>query len=255
MTGVRGQPPPPTTKLAIFFRGGFQSQILLNATGYATGEKWLLYEAQIRYGLRIYGVEDRFDVLEFQVVGVNAIDPQSQLSSTTYCRLFAQAACEDTIRTLLRVIGEFGMQHFSGILILCNSQGRKSECSTRLANVFTCLKDTTFVWTREPQRHCHFTHSIPRLSHKTSCMKQSTSSPETGRLKLPCLQAIPQSTKYFSHEKVMTVVRQLVSIPSARQSRPGWAISSTRAQGIREPISTSACLFAVQMPGHGSRHS
>ncbi|KAM5341975.1 hypothetical protein ACJ41O_015006 [Fusarium nematophilum] len=113
VTGVRGQPPSPTTKLAIFFRGGYQSQLLVNATGYATAEKWTLYEAQILSGLRKLDVIDSFSALEFQVVGINEPNPASQLRSTTYCRVFAQAKSEETLRALLKVVGEFGMQHFS----------------------------------------------------------------------------------------------------------------------------------------------
>jgi hypothetical protein len=67
LSGVRGHPPPPTTKLAIFYRGGFESQLLLNATGYATAEKWQLYEKQLRYGLNAAGIsESAFQLLDFQ---------------------------------------------------------------------------------------------------------------------------------------------------------------------------------------------
>ena len=64
--GIRGAPPPPTTKLAIFYRDGYQSEILVNATGYATTEKWDLYERMMRFGLKRRGILDKFDVLEFQ---------------------------------------------------------------------------------------------------------------------------------------------------------------------------------------------
>lgn len=67
LSGVVGKPPPPTTKLAIFYRGGYESQILLNATGYGTDKKWELYERQIKFGLKQAGYLDKFDVLEFQV--------------------------------------------------------------------------------------------------------------------------------------------------------------------------------------------
>jgi hypothetical protein len=67
VSGAKGHPPPPTTKLAIFYRGGFECQLLLNATGYATAEKWRLYETQIRYGLKAAGApESAFQLLDFQ---------------------------------------------------------------------------------------------------------------------------------------------------------------------------------------------
>jgi hypothetical protein len=129
VTGIRGQPPPPTTKLAIFYRGGYQSQFLANACGYATDEKWALYEAQIRYGLKKRSILDDFEVLEFQVVGIKETDPSSQLRSTTYCRIFSQATSEATILGLLKTLGEFGMQHFSGTVKLKSSVTKFGFCS------------------------------------------------------------------------------------------------------------------------------
>lgn len=67
LSGVKGHPPPPTTKLAIFYHGGFEAQFLLNATGYATAEKWQFCEKQIRYGLKVAAVpESAFQLLDFQ---------------------------------------------------------------------------------------------------------------------------------------------------------------------------------------------
>lgn len=62
-----GKPPPPTTKLAIFYRGGYQSQILFNATGYGTNEKWQLLEKQIRQSRKASKFIPDLDVLEFQM--------------------------------------------------------------------------------------------------------------------------------------------------------------------------------------------
>ncbi|EPS37536.1 hypothetical protein H072_8753 [Dactylellina haptotyla CBS 200.50] len=112
--GIVGAPPPPTTKLAIFYRGGYQSELLLNATGYATKEKWDLYEETIKFGLKKRGVLDKFDILEFQRVGVPQYNPRSQLSSTTYLRIFAEASTPVPNGQLLQTMQEFAMQHFSG---------------------------------------------------------------------------------------------------------------------------------------------
>ncbi|OMP82118.1 hypothetical protein BK809_0006428 [Diplodia seriata] len=114
VSGIRGAPPPPTTKLAIFYRGGYQSELLINACGYATAEKFKLYEKVIRNGLRKHGVLDQFDVLEFQVIGTPEENPRSQLRSTTYLRIFAQASRPDLISTIPRIVSEYAMQQFSG---------------------------------------------------------------------------------------------------------------------------------------------
>jgi hypothetical protein len=67
LTGVKGSPPPPTTKLGVFYHGGYQCQLLLNATGYGTWKKWELLEKQVRFVLDKNGVLDKFDTLDFQV--------------------------------------------------------------------------------------------------------------------------------------------------------------------------------------------
>jgi hypothetical protein len=42
VSGVKGHPPPSTTKLAVFYKGGWQCELLVNATGYATKKKFEL---------------------------------------------------------------------------------------------------------------------------------------------------------------------------------------------------------------------
>nr|KMM68227.1 hypothetical protein CPAG_04558 [Coccidioides posadasii RMSCC 3488] len=85
VSGVKGAPPPPTTKLAIFYRGGYEGQLLVNATGYGTDKKWELFEKQVRFGLQKSGYGDKFQFLEFQI-----------------------------IMAVPKAMQEFTMQHFSG---------------------------------------------------------------------------------------------------------------------------------------------
>ena len=110
VTGITGAPPPPTTKLAAFYRGGYQSQLLLNATGYDTREKYMLQERQIRHNLKQYGLENALDVLEFQWLGQPAPNPRTQKASTTYLRMFAQATKSESLVGLLKAWNDFGMQ-------------------------------------------------------------------------------------------------------------------------------------------------
>lgn len=67
VSGVTGGPPPPTTKAAIFYNGGYQSQIIVNATGYGTDKKWILFERQLRRQIKLHGIGDKFELLEFQM--------------------------------------------------------------------------------------------------------------------------------------------------------------------------------------------
>nr|UWK20094.1 duf1446 domain containing protein [Trichoderma rubi] len=91
VSGVKGYPPPPTTKLAIFYKGGFQCEHLVNASGYATDHKWDVQELQLKDTLQEWGILDKLDVLEFQRIGTPMKDPDSQFASTTYMRIFAQS--------------------------------------------------------------------------------------------------------------------------------------------------------------------
>lgn len=120
--------------MAIFYRGGFQCQLLLNGTGYGTKEKWTLLEKQIRRDLGNKGFLDKFVDLQFQVytsslckkndrllhlltassVGVPEPNPSSQLASTTYCRIFAEALHEKTIMSVLGSFSDLALRHFSG---------------------------------------------------------------------------------------------------------------------------------------------
>lgn len=64
--GIKGGPPPPTTKLAIFYQGGYESQMLFNAAGYAVDHKFRLWKQQLLYIFQKNNLLDKFDVLEFQ---------------------------------------------------------------------------------------------------------------------------------------------------------------------------------------------
>lgn len=114
VSGIKGAPPPPTTKLAVFYRGGFESQLLLNATGYGTAEKYALQEKQIRYNLKRMGLEGALDILEFQTIGQPSPDARTQKASTTYLRVIAQAKTVEPLTGMLKAWNDFGMQHYSG---------------------------------------------------------------------------------------------------------------------------------------------
>jgi hypothetical protein len=64
VSGTKGLPPPPTTKLAVFYKGGYQAEHTFYATGYNTQRKFDLHEAQIRAKFDEFGM--KFDILEFQ---------------------------------------------------------------------------------------------------------------------------------------------------------------------------------------------
>ena len=116
VSGIRGYPPPPTTKLAVFYHGGYQCEFTIYATGCATAHKWDLQEAQMRSKLKEWGLIDRFDILEFQRIGVPSENPDSQLASTTAMRTFAQSIDLTAVESIARAWTYNFMAHFAGRL-------------------------------------------------------------------------------------------------------------------------------------------
>ena len=114
VSGVKGFPPPATTKLAVFYKGGWQNELLFNATGFATAYKFKLHEAQMRSKLKDWGLSDAFDILDFQVVGRPMSNPDCQLASTTYLRVFAQAKDPAVLGKLVEAWQYNTMAHFAG---------------------------------------------------------------------------------------------------------------------------------------------
>nr|XP_001400462.2 hypothetical protein ANI_1_3236024 [Aspergillus niger CBS 513.88] len=113
VSGIRGSPPPPTTKLAVFYPGGYEAQLLLNATGYATDKKWDLFERQIRHFLP-EEVKQSLETLEFQRIGTPAANPAFQAESTTYLRVFVASRSEGAVLAVARALKDISLKHFSG---------------------------------------------------------------------------------------------------------------------------------------------
>ncbi|KAH7244987.1 hypothetical protein B0J15DRAFT_469648 [Fusarium solani] len=113
VSGVRGAPPPNTTKLAVFYKGGYEMQALFNASGYGVVKKLELFQKQVRFFLGEEALQ-RFDVLEFQQIGVPAPDPVDQNSSTVYFRIFAQAPEASLLNAISIAVRNVSLKHFSG---------------------------------------------------------------------------------------------------------------------------------------------
>lgn len=105
-SGIKGRPPPPTTKLAIFFQGGYEAQNLANFAGYGSRRKHKLYEIQIRRRLEEKGLADAFDILEFQMIGNPKTDPEYMFETTTYSRIFAQAKSKEPLSALKLLLAD-----------------------------------------------------------------------------------------------------------------------------------------------------
>jgi len=114
MRGVKGSPPPPTTKVGITGRGGFQAEAQYFLTGLHIQDKARMLEAQLRKGLAPYS--NKFTLLSFSVLGSAAPDADNQNAATTTFRCFVQARSADDIapQKFLRPIIDNIMQGYPG---------------------------------------------------------------------------------------------------------------------------------------------
>ena len=93
--GVKSGPPPPTTKVGITARGGYQAEVTYYLTGLDIPSKARMLEAQLRKGLAPYS--KNFTCLNFTVIGTPGVDADNQNSATVPFRIFAQARKENQL--------------------------------------------------------------------------------------------------------------------------------------------------------------
>ncbi|KAH9206871.1 hypothetical protein DL95DRAFT_429387 [Leptodontidium sp. 2 PMI_412] len=113
LTGIKSQPPPPTTKIGITARGGFQAEVHYFLVGLDITTKGEMLERQIRDAL---GDTSRFHVLKFTLNGTAAENPTDQNSATVDFRIFAQARKMKDISTdkFLRPVIDLIMSTYPG---------------------------------------------------------------------------------------------------------------------------------------------
>lgn len=112
--GVRSLPPPPTTKVGITARGGFQAEASWFLTGLDVPEKARMLEAQLRRNLAPY--IPNYTTLSFSLLGSAAPDADNQNAATATFRIFAQARDSSSIapQKFLRLIIDNIMQGYPG---------------------------------------------------------------------------------------------------------------------------------------------
>jgi hypothetical protein len=112
--GVRSGPPPPTTKVGITARGGFQAEAWWFLTGLDIEAKARMLEAQIRQQLAPFS--DRYTSLNFDLLGSALSDPHDQNRATVPLRIVVQARrAEDIVPSrFLKPIADNIMQGYPG---------------------------------------------------------------------------------------------------------------------------------------------
>ncbi|PGH26442.1 hypothetical protein AJ80_01940 [Polytolypa hystricis UAMH7299] len=102
VTGVKGNPPPTTTKVGLTAKGGYQAEFNFYFVGLDLEQKADWTEKQIRHSMG--ASVDRFSCLTFTLVGYSQPDPANQDLATATFRIFAQTkerglVVKDTIET------------------------------------------------------------------------------------------------------------------------------------------------------------
>jgi hypothetical protein len=111
VSGITGQPPPPTTKLAMSLLGGYQAEISAYAVGLDVDAKLANYKANLLRELD----ESEFSTISIKQYGTPPRDPKSQAECTVQFRLFVQAPKKEAIEKFRKALFFNGQQGYCGL--------------------------------------------------------------------------------------------------------------------------------------------
>ena len=114
LRGVKSAPPPPTTKVGLTARGGYQAEFHFFPTGLDIDAKARMCEMQIRKAVGDHA--KKFTKFEFTKNGTAMENPTNQNAATVDFRIFVQAPTEDDISPakILRPCLDSIMQSYPG---------------------------------------------------------------------------------------------------------------------------------------------
>ncbi|KAK3711662.1 hypothetical protein LTR37_009438 [Vermiconidia calcicola] len=112
VSGIKGLPPPPTTKVGITALGGFQAETHFYVVGLDVEEKAAMFETQIRDVLSL----DKYHCFSVSLNGRPPSNPRNQESATCDVRVFAQARNREDLETtaFLQPVVDTVMQTYPG---------------------------------------------------------------------------------------------------------------------------------------------
>jgi hypothetical protein len=90
VSGIKGLPPPLTTRVGVTAHGGYQAEWHFYLVGLDIEEKCRWMEEQARYAIG-KDLIDQFSMLKFHVHGTSPINARTQELATVDFRIFAQA--------------------------------------------------------------------------------------------------------------------------------------------------------------------
>ena len=113
--GVRGSPPPPTTKVAITGIGGWENSAVLALTGTDLDAKAALVERSVR---RYADSVDGIDAVALDRIGRAQHDPDSQDAATELLRIAVQGTEQAAGRAFSSRIVELALSSYPGLYAL-----------------------------------------------------------------------------------------------------------------------------------------
>jgi Acyclic terpene utilisation family protein AtuA len=113
--GVRGSPPPPTTKVAITAVGSWQNSMLLALTGRDIDAKAALMERSVR---RYVASVDGIDSVAIQRIGRAEVDPDTQNAGTELLRIAVQGTEAAAGRAFSSRLVELALSSYPGLYVL-----------------------------------------------------------------------------------------------------------------------------------------
>jgi hypothetical protein len=116
ISGVKGLPPPATTKAMIAAKGGFQCETTFYINGLDVAEKAELMKKQLQHMFK----DSNFCKLSIELYGTPALNPKSQQAGTVFLRVFAQARRKEDIeaRAFRNIVYALRMQSYPGVSYL-----------------------------------------------------------------------------------------------------------------------------------------
>lgn len=93
VSGMRGLPPPSTTKAMIAATGGYQAETTFYINGLDVAEKAKMIKNQLEHMFK----DCNFSKLSIELYGTQVENPRSQQAGTVFLRIFAQARKKEDI--------------------------------------------------------------------------------------------------------------------------------------------------------------
>ncbi len=112
ISGVRGAPPPPTTKVSITALGGFQNGTVFVLTGLDAERKAELMEGALSALLES---NPGIDEVRFERIGAVKQNPTTQLEASTFLRVGVKGAEDSVGRAFFDAVVEVGLANYPGL--------------------------------------------------------------------------------------------------------------------------------------------